>query len=32
MQLFSFITETLTDLFGREPTLNEMILIPMVPR
>lgn len=31
MQLFSFITETLTDLFGREPTLNEMILIPMVP-
>lgn len=31
MSLFEFIPELLTQLFGRAPTLNEMILIPMVP-
>ena len=29
--LFEPLVTALTALFGREPTLNEMILIPMIP-
>ncbi|WVM92230.1 hypothetical protein ULG90_21625 [Halopseudomonas pachastrellae] len=29
--LFTPIVSGMTALFGREPTLNEMILIPMIP-